>query len=166
MMIDIDGVHCMNLTNEDQLHRKVIDFIKTYFPEAIIVSGCVSQTTDQLRLTSYMKGYIAGQPDILVLNDHPFCRGLAIDLKSPTGKGTVSTKQVDYMKTLEKCLWSCIVSNNYDDILIRIVRYFDDIRNNEPEEEKERFTTSEIGTGTEMEDDVFSPRNARGRKST
>jgi hypothetical protein len=100
MMIDIDGVHCMNLTNEDQLHRKVIDFIKIYFPEAIIVSGCVSQTTDQLRLNSYMKGYIAGQPDILILNDHPFCRGLAIELTSPTGKGKVSTKQVDYMKKL------------------------------------------------------------------
>jgi hypothetical protein len=161
MMIDIAKPHYINLTNEDQLHKKVIDFIKTYFPEAIIVSGCVNQTTDQLRLTSYMKGYIAGQPDILILNDHPFCRGLAIELKSPTGLGKESKKQIDYMKKLEKNLWSCIISNNYDDILIRIVRYFDDIRNNEPQEEEERFTTSEIDTDTETEDDVFSPKKAR-----
>ena len=156
MMNDIADVHCINLTNEDQLHKQVIDFIKTYFPEAIIVSGCVNQITDQLRINSYMKGYIAGQPDILILNDHPFCRGLAIELKSPTGKGKVSTKQVDYMKKLEKSLWSCIIFNNYDDILIRIVRYFDDIRNNEPEEE--RFTTSEIDTDAETEETVFRTR--------
>jgi len=166
MMIDIADPHYINLTNEDQLHRKVIHFIKTYFPEAIIVSGGVPQTTDQLRVNCYMKGYIAGQPDILILNDHPFCRGLAIELKSPTGLGKASKKQIDYMTKLQKSLWSCIISNNYDDILIRIVRYFDDIRNNEPEEEKERFTTSEIDTDTEVEDEVFSPRNARGRKST
>lgn len=161
MMVDIADPHYINITNEDQLHRKVIHFIKSYFPEAIIVSGCVNQTTDQLRITSYMKGYIAGQPDILILNDHPFCRGLAIELKSPTGQGKVSAKQIAYMKKLQKSLWSCIISNNYDDILIRIVRYFDDIRNNEPEEEKERFTTSEINTDTETEDDVFSPKRRK-----
>ena len=53
---------------------------------------------------------------------------MAIELKSPTGKGKVSEKQKHFIERLENNLWTCIVSNNYDYIIVKIVEYVHEIR--------------------------------------
>ena len=55
-MIAITESHLIHISNEEELHTKVINFLRKFYPEAIIVSGCIDQTTDQLRIQSKIKG--------------------------------------------------------------------------------------------------------------
>jgi len=150
-MIAITESHLIHISNEEELHTKVINFLRKFYPEAIIVSGCIDQTTDQLRIASNKKGYEAGQPDIMIVNRHPVCTGMAIELKSPTGKGKLSEKQKHFIDRLEHNLWTCIVSNNYDYIIVKIVEYFHEIRCGKTSESL--FTLSDTRTGSSRDSD-------------
>lgn len=53
--------------NETQLHYKVVDLIRTFYPNTILVAGLGEiQDTEDKRLDSYKKGYMCGQPDLMV----------------------------------------------------------------------------------------------------
>lgn len=137
----------INITNESELHTKVIDFFRKFYPQAIIVSGCVSQVTDKIRIQSKMKGYEAGQPDLLILNSQFPYAGMAIEFKTPTGIGKISTKQLNFLDRLRCNKWKCIVSNSYDEILVGIIRYFDavevDTKTSEHSSTEELLSTTE-----------------------
>ena len=92
----------ININNERDLHYKVIDYIRKFIKEAIIIPGLGEhQYTHSLRSDAYLKGYEGGQPDILLLNYHTKYRGMAIEFKTPTGRGVVSKNQENYLKHLE-----------------------------------------------------------------
>ena len=58
-----------NPTGERKLHYKVIRHIKNQYPSAIIIPGLgETQSSDFQRIDSYCKGYIKGQPDIILLS--------------------------------------------------------------------------------------------------
>ena len=76
LLININDNQRMSITNEDDLHKKVIHFINKFYPDAIVISGCINQSTDKLRLQSYSKGYVAGQPDLMIVNCHPTYGGV------------------------------------------------------------------------------------------
>ena len=117
------------LRTETDLHYKVIDFIRTNYPDVVVIPGLgENQITKDLRIDSYRKGYIGGQPDILVVSSHKTYNGLAIELKTPLGRGVLSNKQQDYLKNLTQNNYKTMVSDNYDMILIQLVNYFRDIR--------------------------------------
>ena len=74
----------MSLMCETDLHYKVINFIRKFFAEAVIVPGLGElQDTDAKRIDAWKKGYKSGQPDILILNRTRNASGLAIELKTP-----------------------------------------------------------------------------------
>ena len=119
----------ININTEKELHYKVIDFIKKYIKEAIIVPGLGEhQINSNLRSDAYYKGYTGGQPDILLLNYHTKYKGLAIEFKTPTGRGIVSKNQENYLKQLEHNGFMTLVSCDYDEILTTIVKYSMGIR--------------------------------------
>ena len=68
--------------NETDLHYKIVDFIRKFYPDSILVAG-LGENQDE-RLDSYKKGYVRGQPDLMVLNYHKDFEGLSIEFKSPT----------------------------------------------------------------------------------
>ena len=71
--------------NETDLNYKVVDFIRKFYPDSILVAGLgENQDTEDERLDSYKKGYVRGQPDLMVLNYHKDFEGLSIEFKSPT----------------------------------------------------------------------------------
>ena len=71
--------------NETDLHYKVVDLIRRYYPDSILVAGLgENQDTEDKRLDSYKKGYMRGQPDLMVLDYHKDYKGLCIEFKSPT----------------------------------------------------------------------------------
>ena len=114
----------ININNEKELHYKVIDFIKKYIKEAIIVPGLGElQFNSNLRTDSYLKGYQGGQPDILLLNYHTKYKGLAIELKTPTGRGIVSKNQENELKQLDHNGFMTLVSCDYDEIITTIIKY-------------------------------------------
>ncbi|CAH3184268.1 unnamed protein product, partial [Porites lobata] len=85
--------------NETDLHYKVVDLIRKYYPDTILVAGLgENQDTENKRLDSYKKGYMRGQPDLLVLNYHKDYKGLGIEFKSPTGNYYVSEAQKEMKK--------------------------------------------------------------------
>ena len=119
----------INIANERDLHYKVIDYIRKYIKEAIIVPGLGEhQINSNLRSDAYYKGYTGGQPDILLLNYHTKYRGLAIEFKTPTGRGIVSKNQENYMNQLKHNGFMTLVSCDYDEILTTIVKYSMGIR--------------------------------------
>ena len=109
----------IKLLNETDLHYKVMDCIRTHFPEFHVSPGLGEmQTTTQQRSDGWKKGYVGGQPDLLILNRTTQFDGFAIELKTPKGDGQLSNKQVDYLEQLESLRYKTLVSNNYDVIVI------------------------------------------------
>ena len=57
--------------NERDLHYKVVQLIRNYYPDSILVAGLgENQDTEEKRLDSYKKGYQRGQPDLMILDYH------------------------------------------------------------------------------------------------
>ena len=86
------------------------------------------QDTVQKRSISYYKGYLGGQPDLLILNNHKDYRGFAIELKTPKGNGLTSDKQQHYLDALQHAGFKTLVSNDYDEIVVELTRYFEGVR--------------------------------------
>ena len=113
------------MLNETDLHCKIIDFIRKYYPQAIIIPGLGElQITSNMRIDAWQKGYKGGQPDILIANQSNDFIGLAIELKTPAGNGRVSDNQQVFLNKLEEGGYYVLISNDYDEILMTIVGYF------------------------------------------
>ena len=115
--------------NETDLHYKVVDLIRKYYPDTILVAGLgENQDTENKRLDSYKKGYMRGQPDLLVLNYQKDYKGLGIEFKSPTGNYYVSEAQKEMKKKHVNNGYAFILSNDYDKISKNIHEYMKGIR--------------------------------------
>jgi prophage antirepressor-like protein len=90
----LDG-NQLKLLNETDLHYAIIRYIRNYHPDALIIAGLGEyQDTVQRRSDAYHKGYIGGQPDILITNPMNGYNGFAIELKTPKGTGIIRENQV------------------------------------------------------------------------
>jgi prophage antirepressor-like protein len=120
----------IKLLNETDLHYKVVDLIRNKFPDLIIVPGLgENQTTVQLRSDAFHKGYVGGQPDLLILNRSDKHNGFAIELKTPKGNGDIRVNQLNYLVNLENNLnYKTMISNDYDEIVIELTKYYDSLR--------------------------------------
>ena len=68
------------IENETDLHYKVVQLIRNYYPDSILVAGLEeNQDTEEKRLDSYKKGYTRGQPDLMILDFHKYYIGLCIE---------------------------------------------------------------------------------------
>ena len=103
------------IENETDLHYKVIQLIRNYYPDSILVAGLgENQDTEEKRLDSYKKGYARGQPDIMILNYHKDYKGLCIEFKSPTNNYCISESQLKTKEKYKNNDYAYIISNDYD----------------------------------------------------
>ena len=117
------------MLNENHLHYKVMDFIRKYYPDALVIPGLGElQQTPYTRVDAWKKGYQGGQPDILILNKHMSYVGYAIELKTPAGTGKLSENQNTFLETLEELGYLTLISNDYDEVIMSVVNYFKDVR--------------------------------------
>ena len=87
--------------NETDLHYKVVGMIRRFYPDSMLIAGLgENQDTEDKRLDSYRKGYMKGQPDLMVLNYHKDIKGLGIEFKSSTGNYRVSDAQKEMKKAV------------------------------------------------------------------
>ena len=115
--------------NETDLTYKVVDLIRKYYLDTILVAGLgKNQDTEDKRLDSYKKRYMRGQPDLLVLDDHKDYKGLGIEFKSPKGKYYVSEAQEEIKKKYVNNGYAFILINDYDKISKNIHEYMKGIR--------------------------------------
>ena len=117
------------INDETDLHKKVVEFIRSRLkPKAIIIPGLGEyQFNHTIRTNCFEKGYLGGQPDLLIVNAHRKHQGLALEFKTPTGKGILASNQSSFLDRLEQAGFKCIVSNDYDEIVIELLQYFDDV---------------------------------------
>jgi hypothetical protein len=112
------------LENETELHYRVVQFIRNYFPEAVIVAGLGElQDTSPRRRDAYFKGYTSGQCDIILLSRTEEFSGLAIELKTPKGWGHVSATQSKFLKRARAQGFDTLVSCCYEETLVRITEH-------------------------------------------
>ena len=115
--------------NETDLHYKVVDLIRRYYPDTILVAGLgENQDTEDKRLDSYKKGYMRGQPDLMVLNYHKDFKGLCIEFKSPTNNYHLSEGQKEMKKKYVNNGYAFIICNDYDKISKNIHEYMKGVR--------------------------------------
>ena len=117
------------ISNERDLHYKVVQLIRNYYPDSVLVAGLgENQDTEDKRLDSYKKGYQRGTPDLMILNYHKDYRGLCIEFKSPTNNYEVSESQLKMKDQYCKNNYAFILSNDYDKISKLIHKYFAGVR--------------------------------------
>ena len=115
--------------NETDLHYKVVSLIRKYYPDTILVAGLgENQDTEDKRLDSYKKGYMRGQPDLMVLDYHKDYKGLCIEFKSPTNNYHVSKVQYELMEKYSNNNYKFILSNDYAEICIEVHDYMKGVR--------------------------------------
>ena len=115
--------------NETELHYKVVQLIRNYYPDSILVAGLgENQDTEDKRLDSYKKGYQRGQPDLMILDYHKDFKGLCIEFKSPTNNYSVSESQLKMKEKYCKNNYAFILSNDYDKISKLLHKYMAGLR--------------------------------------
>ena len=118
-----------NIQTEYDLHKKVVNFMKNYYPKALLIATLgENQITSHMRLKSYFKGYQKGSPDIIIQNLHIVYSGFAIEFKNPNGNGVLSDHQQLMLQEYKNNNFKVLVSNDYDEILKEIIHYFDEVR--------------------------------------
>ena len=115
--------------NETDLHYKVVDLMRRYYPDTRLVAGLgKNQDTEDKRLDSYKKGYMRGQPDLMVLDYHKDYKGLCIEFKSPTNNYHVSEAQKEMKKKYVNNGYAFVLSNDYDRICMNIHDYMTGVK--------------------------------------
>ena len=128
-MFDNPNNNMIMISNEKELHYKVVNLIRKYYPDAMLVAGLgENQDTEEKRIDSWKKGYQRGQPDLMILNYHKDYQGLCIEFKSPTNNYEVSDSQIKMKEQYKKNNYKFLLSNDYDKICKSIHKYMDGIR--------------------------------------
>ena len=128
-MFDNPNNKMFKIENETDLHYKVVQLIRNYYPDSILVAGLgENQDTSEKRLDSYKKGYLRGTPDLMILDYHKDYNGLCIEFKSPTNYYEISYAQKEMKERYKINCYKFILSNDYDYICKRLHKYMEGIR--------------------------------------
>ena len=128
-MFDNPNNKMFKIENEMDLHSKVVQPIRNFYPDAIMVPGLgENQDSPEKRINSWKMGYIKGQPDLIILNYHKDYNGLCIEFKSPTNYYEISDAQKEMKERYKINCYKFILSNDYDYICKRLHKYMDGIR--------------------------------------
>jgi prophage antirepressor-like protein len=135
----------VSLMNENDLHFKVVDFIRKYWPEALRIAGLGElQDSDDKRIEAWRKGYTKGQPDLIIMEKTSNFAGLVIELKTPLGCGTASPEQLAILEKLKSQGYSTLLSCDYDEILTTILQYRDKAREHTSRKARVQSTTKKM----------------------
>ena len=116
-MFDNPNNKMFKIENEMDLHCKVVELIRNFYPNAIMVPGLgENQDTPDKRINSWKKGYMRGQPDLMILDYHKYYKGLCIEFKSPTNNYCVTESQLKMKEKYCNNEYAFILSNDYDKI--------------------------------------------------
>ena len=116
------------IESEYDLHCKVVQFIRSKYPEeALMIAGLgENQRLPGMRLSSWKKGYMPGQCDLMLMNPTSKYNSLCIEFKSPIGSYNVSEKQLHMKKMYERNKCKYLMSNSYDDVIFEVVKHMEE----------------------------------------
>ena len=117
------------IEDEYDLHTKVVQFIRRFYPEILMTAGVgENQDTKEKRINSFKKGYMKGRPDLIIQNLHKHYNGLCREFKTPQCNGVIMQQQKELIEKYEDNGFRCIISNDYDLITKEINDHMHDIR--------------------------------------
>ena len=117
------------IENEEDLHCKVVELIRNFYPHALLVPGLgENQDTPDKRINSWKKSYMRGQPDLMILDYHKDYKGLCIEFKSPTNNYNISEAQLKMKEKYRDNNYAVILSNDYDKISKLIHKFMAGVR--------------------------------------
>ena len=127
-----DVAKILGFSDTDKAIRKHVDEEDKYkgpAKTALLVPGLgENQDTPEKRINSWKKGYMRGQPDLMILNYHKDYKGLCIEFKSPTNNYCVTESQLKMKEKYCDNEYAFILSNDYDKISKLIHKYMAGVR--------------------------------------
>jgi prophage antirepressor-like protein len=114
-----------NIQNEFTLHKQVVNFIKTRYPEALmtVCNGELQNDSFEKRERAFLTGYTAGSFDLILMNITNDYSGFCIEFKNPNGKGRISPNQLLMEHKYKLNGFKTLISNDYNECIIQIVDY-------------------------------------------
>ena len=115
--------------SENDLHSKVVDYIRRFHPHAKMVAGLGEfQSTSALRIDGFQKGCQKGTADLMIMNKHMDFIGFCFEFKAPRGYGSLAEAQDDWLNNLHLNDFKVMAPNDYDTIIKVIANYFQRVR--------------------------------------
>ena len=111
------------LGKEDVLQNQVMRYIGLKYPKALFTH--VANEGKRTPFEQYKMKYLGtkpGIPDIMIFDSNKTNNGLAIELKAGYNKPTLNQKK--WLKSLENKNWLAVWSNNLDECIEIIDKYF------------------------------------------
>lgn len=97
--------------SEHLLQTKVVQYVRTFYPEVLICSiPNGSGTTAKNRLQLYAEGLLPGMPDLFIAEPRKGFNGLFIEMKTDSGVESPSQKRV--RNRLEDNNYLCYVARS------------------------------------------------------
>ena len=117
------------LTMEDELHYRVISFVKRCCTGILLCAGLGELCdTKEKGIDARNKGYTKGEPDIKILNLHARFSGFCIELKAERYGGILSESQSQVLKRYKLNGYKTLVSDDYDLVVVEIMNYMSQTR--------------------------------------
>ena len=111
------------LKGEDKLQRAVINYLELQHPDAVFTHPM--NEGKRTPFEQYKMKYLGtkpGIPDLLIFTPNDNFGGLALELKYKYNKPT--ERQKKWLKWLKNCNWAAIWSNDLDQCIETIDKYF------------------------------------------
>ena len=114
---------------ERQLQLSVVQYLRDCYPWAPLIPGLGEhQSSSSRRMDAWAKGYVSGQPDLLILAPSKGFCGLAIEFKSPSYRKKASASQLIFLGRLAAVSrFMTVVSNSYKELVEIISTYLSDV---------------------------------------
>ena len=119
------------LGGEDKLQRAIINYLQMQYPDAIFTHPM--NEGKRTKFEQYKMKYLGakpGIPDLLIFTPNAHFSGLAVELKYKYNKLTDNQKK--WLKWLENCKWAVYWTNDFDDCVNVIDKYFKNELKNQP----------------------------------
>ena len=122
---DVKADLTFNIHNEFTLHKQVVNFIKSRYPEALLTvcNGEMQNDSYEKRERSFLTGYTSGTADLILMNMTNDYSGFCIEFKNPNGKGRISPNQLLMEHKYKLNGFKTLISNDYNECIIQIVDY-------------------------------------------
>ena len=123
------NTNILELKNENALHWKVVEYLRKYYPDAILMPGLgENQSTSWRRIDSWRKGYTAGSADLIIGIPNKDYNGFAMEFKTPQGTGVLDDEQQKDRHNLQNYKYKTLVSHDYDEICREIADYMSSVK--------------------------------------
>lgn len=114
----------MGVRKEHQEQVKVVQYVRTFYPEVLLCSiPNGAGTTAKNRLSLYFEGLLAGMPDLFLAEPQKGFNGLFLEMKTETGRESQEQKLL--RDKLTKNGYLCLVARNHQDAIKFIEDYMD-----------------------------------------